>query len=92
MFNLTKLCVLTAKNPFTQTDIFIKASYSSMLNLALTAFGVGFLFCALMIWKGDEESVHKFKKGAFWTGVGVVGVVLAKGIVLWISAGVSGGA
>lgn len=76
-------------NPFTKITTFINAITTDATNLFLSVAVLGFIFCAFMIFRGSEENVPRFQKAAFWTGVAIVIVVLAKIIVTWIKAGVA---
>lgn len=76
-------------NPFTNIQNFIDGLTSDVSNLALSIFVLGFILCAVMIFRGSEENVPRFQKGAFWTGVAVVCTVLAKIIVGYIKGGVA---
>lgn len=76
-------------NPFTKINKFLGTVTSDLTNLGLTVAVIGFLFCALMIFRGSEENVPRFQKAAFWTGFGVVVIVLAKVVVAWIRTGVA---
>lgn len=76
-------------NPFTNLNRFITSITNDLSNLALAVAVLGFLFCALMIFRGSEENVPRFQKAAFWTGASVAVIVLSKVIVAWIKAGVA---
>lgn len=76
-------------NPFNNINRFIQSITSDMTNLALSIAVLGFLFCAIMIFRGSEENVPRFQKAAFWTGASVGVIVLAKIIVSWIRTGVA---
>jgi len=85
----TKLWVLGAVNPIKKADTFSQGVFNDLTSLAITVFGIGVVVCALGVWKGDEENVHKFKKGLTWTVIAFVIAVLAKGILAWVKAGFS---
>lgn len=76
-------------NPFTNVQRFINSLTSDVTNLALSIAVLGFIFCAIMIYRGSEEHVPRFQKAAFWTGVSTGLIVLAKIVVGWIKAGVA---
>lgn len=76
-------------NPFTNIQRFIDALTSDVTNLFLSLAVLGFILCAVMIFRGSEENVPRFQKGAFWTAMSVVVIVLAKIIVGYIKAGVA---
>lgn len=84
----TNLWVLGAINPFQKTNTFATNTYQDILSLVITAFVIGITVLSLAIWKGDEENVHKFKKGLFWTVAGFVVAVIGKGILKWVQSGV----
>ncbi|MEK6189801.1 MAG: TrbC/VirB2 family protein [Carnobacterium alterfunditum] len=76
-------------NPFVNIQKFVNSITTDMTNLALSIAVLGFLFCAVMIFRGSEENVPRFQKAAFWTGGSVVIIVLSKVIVSWIRTGVA---
>lgn len=76
-------------NPFTNVNRFFQGIITDASNLTLTIATLGFIFCALMVWRGAEESVPRFQKAMVWIGGGIVVVVLAKVLVAWIRAGVA---
>lgn len=76
-------------NPFTGIKSFLNLLFSDIASTSITVFGLGFLFCALMVWRGSEEHVPRFQKGMFWTGAACAVSVLAKIIVTYIQNGVA---
>ncbi|NUH84734.1 hypothetical protein HUN92_13495 [Bacillus firmus] len=76
-------------NPFTGIKAFLNTLFSDIASTSITVFGLGFLFCALMVWRGSEEHVPRFQKGMFWTGAAVAVSVLAKVIVTYVKNGVA---
>ena len=61
--------------------------FIDMQTTFITLFAIGFLFCALMIWQGEEQNAPKFKKGLGFTVAGVVVFLLAKPIVEYVQSG-----
>lgn len=71
-------------SPFAKINSWVTGWAGDVTNLFITIVGIGFVFCAFMVWKGDEENVPKFKKGLLWTGAALAVVVLGPSIVKWI--------
>ncbi|CAI6330516.1 hypothetical protein [Bacillus subtilis] len=86
---LTSSFVLGAANPFTGIKHFLSGLFSDVTSTSITVFALGFAFCALMVWRGSEDTVPRFQKGMFWTGCAVAVSVLAKVIVSYVKSGVS---
>ena len=84
-----KMIVFAAVNPFNKANTFLGSTFTSILNLVITVFGIGIVICGAMIWKGDEENVQRFKKAIVWIFIGFVISILGKGILAWVKAGVS---
>ncbi|MED5094485.1 hypothetical protein [Bacillus safensis] len=86
---ITNISVLGASsNPFTGIKKFLNSLFSDVSSTAITIFALGFLFCALMVWRGSEENAPRFQKGMYYTGAAVAVAVLAKVIVQYIKKGV----
>ena len=75
-------------SPFAKVNAWMSTWSVDLLQLAATAFGIGIIVCAFVIWKGDEENVPKFKKGLFWTIAGFIVCLLAAGIITWVKSGI----
>ncbi|MEH2980229.1 MULTISPECIES: hypothetical protein [Bacillus] len=87
---LTSSFVLgAANNPFAGIKHFLSGLFSDITSTSITVFALGFATCALVVWRGSEETVPRFQKGMFWTGAAVVVSVLAKVIVTYVKSGVS---
>lgn len=76
-------------NPFTGIKTFLDSLFSDVLSTSITIFGIGFLFCALMVWRGSEEHTPRFQKALGWTGAAVAVSALAKIIVTYVQNGVT---
>lgn len=76
-------------SPFAKINSFLNTWTSDLMTLFATLAAIGFIFCAFMVWKGDEENVPKFKKGLTWTGIALIVTILAPAIVKWIQSGVN---
>ncbi|MCM3405453.1 hypothetical protein [Cytobacillus oceanisediminis] len=76
-------------NPFTGIKTFLDGMFSDVLSTSITIFGIGFLFCALMVWRGSEEHTPRFQKALGWTGAAVAVSALAKIIVTYVKDGVT---
>lgn len=72
---MTKFLILSA-NPVTKINNLGDTLLTSFETLAYTIFSIGFIFCALMVWKGSEENVPRFQKGMVFTGLAVAVVAL----------------
>ena len=83
---MIKYFVLGADNPFLSIKKLLDAMFNDVLSTFITVFCLGFLFCALMLWKGSEESAPKFQKGLIGTIIGIVVFTLAKVIVAYVQA------
>ncbi|MCM3227563.1 hypothetical protein [Terribacillus saccharophilus] len=81
--------VVGAANPFTGIKSFLNKLFTDVATTATIIFGIGFLFCALMAWRGSEENVPRFQKGMVWTGGAAAVAALAKVIVSWVQGGVA---
>lgn len=72
---------------FNSIQALLLSLFIDMQTTFITLFAIGFLFCAMMIWQGDEQNAPKFKKGLGFTGAAVVVFALAKPIVEYIQNG-----
>jgi len=79
----------TTTSPVDKVKTFLEGLKTDLSDLGLTVCTIGFIVCAFMIYRGSEENVPRFQKGAIWTGGAVAVIVLARIIVDWIKNGVN---
>jgi|APAga8741244001_1050109.scaffolds.fasta_scaffold49766_1 hypothetical protein len=80
---------LGATSPFTKIKSWLNGAYSDILSTGIIVFAIGFVICAIGVWRGSDDAVPRFQKGLIWTAGGVIVAVLSKVIVAWVQGGVA---
>lgn len=76
--------VLAAVTAFTKIDTLLKAFYADITSTGITLFSIGLLICALIVWRGSDESAQKGKKGVVICFAGAVLFLVADLFVTYI--------
>jgi stage V sporulation protein AE len=69
---------------FSQIKSFLLKLFTDFQSTFIWIFAIGILFCALMVWMGDEHNAPKFKKGLMTCVFGLIIFLLAKQIIQYI--------